>query len=387
MPVPTDPQLHSSTSAQLDESDLPLLPETTWQDIINCSFPSWHDQFRGVTFRSKTLALPSEFVDYLNADGIFLPEEGQPQAAATIEEIDDDDDDSETENSDSGDPSIKPNFPAIESFIRDAVQELGGAVFPKLTWSSPRDAAWIAATQSLKCTSPFDVFLLLKSSDFINHDLNHAFENCIGSNSTSEGEGIQHHLVLRKWQDLQPSMEFRVFIKNKEIVAISQRDLTFYNFLEGMKDDIEDMIFDFFEDSVQQVFPSTNYVMDVYVERERRKVWIVDFNPFTPATDGLLFEWSELAQLNFDASSQTDNQEPEFRIIRSEAEANTHVCNGPRFATNMIPRDVIDLSDGRTVAEFAEEFQRAMMLAESQLNDNNSTTSEDDDDDAGHNER
>ncbi|KAI8142590.1 D123-domain-containing protein [Fennellomyces sp. T-0311] len=355
MPVPIDPELHSPPV----ELETTALPEPTQQDIVNCALPSWYNQFRSATFRSKVLALPVAFIEYLNEDGIYLPEDGQPRAA-TIEELDDNGDGEEEDEEDYKD--TRPNFPAIEEFIRASIQDLGGAVFPKLTWSSPRDAAWIASTQSLKCTSPFDVFLLLKSSDFVNHDLNHAFEHC----EQQEEGNVDHYLVLRKWQDLQPSMEFRVFVKNKEIIGISQRDLTFYSFMEGMKDEIEDIIYDFFEDHVQQVFPNSSYVLDVYVERQRRKVWIVDFNPFTPATDGLLYEWSELAQLDH------TQDETEFRIIESEAEANAHACRGPRFATNMVPRDMIDLSGGRTVAEFAEEFQRAMMLADAQSNDSSS---------------
>lgn len=31
-----------------------------------------------------------------------------------------------------------PKFPEIEQFIRDSVRQLGGDVFPKLNWSSPR---------------------------------------------------------------------------------------------------------------------------------------------------------------------------------------------------------------------------------------------------------
>lgn len=33
--------------------------------------------------------------------------------------------------------------------------------------------------QNLKCQTPADVYLLLKSSDFISHDLDHAFEDCV----------------------------------------------------------------------------------------------------------------------------------------------------------------------------------------------------------------
>lgn len=130
-------------------------------------------------------------------------------------------------------------------------------MFPKLNWTSPRDAAWISATQSLKCTSPFDVFLLLKSSDFINHDLNHIYEQCIDADER-KSEPIQYDLILKKWYDLQPSMEFRCFVKNQEIIGITQRDVTFYPFLLDIKQDIEHSIYNFFEDVIRDNFESVH---------------------------------------------------------------------------------------------------------------------------------
>lgn len=53
-----------------------------------------------------------------------------------------------------------------------------------------------------------------------------------------------------------------------------------------------------------------------------------------------------------------------IRLIESQAEANSLACNAPKFATNMIPKDVIDLSSGKSIAEFAEEFERAMQRTE-----------------------
>jgi hypothetical protein len=55
-----------------------------------------------------------------------------------------------------------------------------------------------------------------------------------------------------------------------------------------------------------------------------------------------------------------DKTAAEFRYIKSQADADGCVCNAPKFATNMIPQDVIELSSGKSIAEFAEEFQRAM---------------------------
>lgn len=50
-------------------------------------------------------------------------------------------------------------------------------VVPKLDWSAPKDATWISATNSMECRTPNDVYLL-KSSNFITHDLEQAFDGC-----------------------------------------------------------------------------------------------------------------------------------------------------------------------------------------------------------------
>ncbi|CAO3635228.1 unnamed protein product [Cunninghamella blakesleeana] len=309
--------------------------------------------FRNVTFKSTIIPLPKEFIDYLNADGIYLPKDGQPMAASTIEELDSE---NEAEYENTTEEENIPQFPDIEQAIRKTIEEYG-AVFPKLNWSSPRDAAWISATQTLKCTSPFDVYLLLKSSDFINHDLNHAFENC---DEQQQQLDYSYHLILRKWHDLQPSLEFRCFVKHKELIGITQRDMTYYDFLPTISDELETKIYEFFEDYVRDGFDADQYVFDVYIQQDHRKVWLLDFNPFSPTTDSLLYNWDEL--LKFD----TDLQEPEFRIIGSETEANGLTCTAPRFASNMVPKDVIDLSDGKSIAEFADDFQRIMALSSQQ---------------------
>ncbi|ORX52791.1 D123-domain-containing protein [Hesseltinella vesiculosa] len=311
-----------------------------------------------ITFKSTVVPLPFEFVDYLNADGIYLPTEGQPLAAATIEDLDSDDDDRLHDN----DQVNTPDFPAVDEAIRRAIDDYGAA-FVKLNWSSPRDAAWISTDQSLKCTSPFDVYLLLKSSDFVNHDLNHAFDDC----ADSPTDPVTYTLVLRKWHDLQPSLEFRCFVKQKELIGITQRDMTYYEFLNGIKDELEDKIHAFFEDHIRDGVTMENYVFDVYVQQNRQRVWLVDFNPFAPSTDSYLFDWEELAAFDLEKA------ESDLRVLESPQDANFRQGCAPRFAANMVPKDVIDLSDGRSIAEFAEEFQRAMAM---QLNDSDSDSEE-----------
>ena len=52
---------------------------------------------------------------------------------------------------------------------------MGGAVFPKLNWSSPKDAKWIMPGNTIKCQNVSDVYLLLNSSDHIGDDLDNPF--------------------------------------------------------------------------------------------------------------------------------------------------------------------------------------------------------------------
>ena len=128
----------------------------------------------------------------------------------------------EAEASDNEDEQNIPHFPELETDIAEAIEELGGSVFPKLNWSSPKDASWIALSGTLKCTNAADIFLLLKSSDFVMHDLSQAFEHCYVGEGTLEDlpkRPERFQLVLRKWYELSPSMEFRCFVRDGRLIG------------------------------------------------------------------------------------------------------------------------------------------------------------------------
>lgn len=67
----------------------------------------------------------------------------------------------------------------------------------------------------LKCTSPSDVYVLLKSSDFINHDLSAAsvFTGC------TDSAPYELELVLRKWYPIDRSRELRCFVRRNVLVG------------------------------------------------------------------------------------------------------------------------------------------------------------------------
>jgi hypothetical protein len=91
-----------------------------------------------------------------------------------------------------------------------------------------QDAAWVLPAGSpLKCVAPADVYLLLKSSDFIIHDLEAAsvFEGCYDSDGAlfnAQNSSINPYaveLVLRKWYSVDPSREFRCFVRQGILIG------------------------------------------------------------------------------------------------------------------------------------------------------------------------
>jgi hypothetical protein len=83
------------------------------------------------------------------------------------ESVDDWSDDNEDDNESNAQNSIE--FPELEQKMRQILSRFG-SVFPKLNWSSCQDSQWINASGT-RCTQSSDIYLLLKSSDNIVHDL------------------------------------------------------------------------------------------------------------------------------------------------------------------------------------------------------------------------
>lgn len=245
------------------------------------------------------IPLSPQFVTYLRADGIVLPPEPMRPR---------DDDDLDT-FSDSGEEAEDPSteWADIHTQVKDTIAEFGN-VTPKLNWSAPKDATFMSATNDTKCATPNDVYLLLKSSDFITHDLQHPFDDCV-SDSTTNGDDpeapaldspipdVPYHLVLRKYANFNPSLEFRCFVRNRKLLCMCQRDLNYFDFLFDMRDMFRSRIQSFFDEKLRDTFPDPNFVFDVYVPAPHQRVWLVDINPWAQRTDSLLFSWLEILRM------------------------------------------------------------------------------------------
>ena len=314
--------------------------------------------------------------------------------------------------------------------------------------------------------TPSDVYLLLKSSDFVMNDVAQAREllklqlsptatlpsGTSGHHTPLEsiinGEPLCRpslHLVLKKWFDMAASHEFRCFVRANRLIAIAQRDDNFYDHLQSRetRHKIRSKLHAFWYDHLnterteeqgdgqrekegegeetamkpETGFALTDYVFDAYLTRDMGKVFLIDINPYLPRTDALLWDWDELEDLASGKSSsdrstsaatpgltgatedreylaESDEEEeeedvfetvvrvytdgsrppaavrvpidpsrrlPRLRIITSHLHSQQVAGGGaPRYARNMMPRDLVDASDGQSIAELAKEWNERL---------------------------
>ncbi|GAA5865730.1 hypothetical protein JCM8547_002759 [Rhodosporidiobolus lusitaniae] len=406
MAAPARTASASTTPALASDNDA-LFPPLTTRDVLACQFSSWYPLYKRVSPKAtviRPIPYEQDFLDWLESDGLFMPEGSGPMGVSELSDSDEEDEEEEEQDSDDSDddePVRQFSFPHLDAEIRSVLERYDGAVFPKLNWSSPQDAAWMIPGQNLKCQTPADVYLLLKSSDFISHDLDHALDDCVdyppSSNPPSSERSTSSsfaqpapeldeqdlarltissssagpasptprrlpycmELVLKKWFDMPKSQEWRCFVREGVFLGISQRDTTFYDFLQPaqVQQDLRNQLLAFWENDFRPKAPLQSYAFDVYLTRDNSRVFLVDLNPYSPTTDSLLFDYAELHSLFLSshtaASSDTSSSLPSLRLVTSEVQAARSM---PRYSHNRYPKDVVELSEGQSIADFAKEW-------------------------------
>ncbi|KAH7920975.1 D123-domain-containing protein [Leucogyrophana mollusca] len=333
-----------------------LFPPITPDYLLSFQFSSWYPKFSHISIKSTIIRpLDQAFRDYLDSDGVFVPK-GSGDLLAESSLSDDDDDDSD-------DASVGQQFafPELDAHIRKAIQDYG-AVFPKLNFSSPKDASWVLpASSPLKCTAPADVYLLLKSSDFISHDLSPdtVFAGC--DTGIADSPTYELELVLRKWYPVDRSRELRCFVREGSLIGICQRDTNYYDFMNERqtRDTITTTVQRFWDENIKLKWEGEqDYTFDLLLTRDLSRAHILDFNPYALRTDPLLFTYEDLSSL-----LATSQSAPDLRIIDSP----THPVaarNAPAHQHNMVPLEALSLSNGRGIDEFAdlwrEEIKKSM---------------------------
>ncbi|PWY96822.1 D123-domain-containing protein [Testicularia cyperi] len=425
----------SSAAAQSPSGLTPPTDALYWTQ-----YPVWYPIFRKHAPKSSLINISTtqpEFVRWMETDSITLPVGSgpstappkissipSPSASVASDESDSDDDDDEDEEE-------PVRLEQLDSAIRKVLEKYdGGPVFPKLNWSAPQDAAFMLAGNALQCRHPEDVYLVLKSSEFASRDI----EQLQHLASAPASSHLQ--LVLKQWASFNRSYEFRVFVRENLLIAISQRDATFYPHLQpvSLQEELCDQIYDFWYDVVRPLsrpasslangdgnkesrpkFPLKDYVMDVYISKDRSRVWIVDFNPWLPRTDPLLFDYDELESISRESllrppSPEEDPNEDEDSLLRlaisspaqppqtsgessqdprprpwCEEDVVFRVLDDQRmqsnsatYSSNMVPHDLVDFakattsaggnpgSQGLSVDQVVEQWNKTILAQEAQ---------------------
>ncbi|KAL4927462.1 cell proliferation protein CDC123 [Aspergillus undulatus] len=379
-------------------------PPVTYSHILHCSYDYWQPKYRALTPKSRIIPLTPAFVSYLHADGIVLPPESTPPN--DDDDVDDFSDDPDAEE----EPDPSKEWPEIHEQVKSTIAELNGKVTPKLNWSAPKDATWMAATNDTQCRTPNDIYLLLKSSDFITHDLEHPFDHCVPDTSysptpTPSPPEVKYSLVLRQYVNFNPSLEFRCFVRNRILLCICQRDQNHFDFLFPMRDMLRSRIQSFFDEKLKDSFPDSSFVFDVYIPAPHQRVWLIDINPWAQRTDPLLFSWLEILRMKDpvgiqeeddsaeeqfvrlslntngpisvieaeneelesdpeDAENETETNEddapllPEFRLVKRD-DPEAYAFTTPQYSAHKLPKEVVDasLTGPGGMSEFLGQWQ------------------------------
>ncbi len=373
--------LQAETNSEISGMEAPSLNQ-----LKACQFSNWYPKFRSlnssgdasktypqnnVTIRSKIISsLPSNFIDYLKSDGVILPKDAEKVSSFLPSDTKDcwsSDEEEEDEGNGDQESSSEIHFPELNKKIQEALDALGPCM-PKLNWSAPKDVTWLNES-TMKCGTIGDVYLLLKSSDFILFDLEHALDDINKVEYDEAQPMIEYELILRKWSNLHASMEFRCFVSKHTLVGICQRNHTqHYPHLKREYMEIRAHIDYFFHTYIKENYAEgavQNYVFDIYMDKNER-IWLIDFNLWSLRTDALLFTWEELiatandplcgqnqteAKIHDSDITSIENVMPEMRVVMNENE----VHYDP-LASYRAPIDTVDLASDEVGANSFKDF-------------------------------
>jgi hypothetical protein len=84
--------------------------------------------------------------------------------------------------------------------------------------------------------------------------------------------------VIRKWEHILPEFEFRAFVFNRKLTAITQYyKSTYVPKMSEQRENLEQRMKAFFNET-EQLIPSrvSDYVVDFAVDPASEKIWIVE---------------------------------------------------------------------------------------------------------------
>lgn len=152
----------------------------------------------------------------------------------------------------------------------------------------------ISIHNALKITSGNDAMDLILNSERVFTDLLLA---------TEFPDLYSAKIIIREWVTIPYELEFRCFVFENTLTAISQYDYNIYlDYLVMNRDIIKNMIKDFFYKHCQKKLTCYgNYVIDIGITAKKQQVYVIEINPFnneaSNGTGGALFDWARDKQI------------------------------------------------------------------------------------------
>lgn len=178
--------------------------------------------------------------------------------------------------------------------VDDLIKEnFSDGCFIKLGSRSPKDS-WLIHKSGMCCKDGKYAMSLMLDSERIMDDLYMAKAN-----------NYLPYIILRKWIDIDPWREFRCFVKDGELVGISQYFYKSYcpEIIEN-RSDIERVIKDKVL-AIKNLLPADTVIVD-FIYNDDKTATVIEFNPYDMYTDPCLFDWRQDKFTNFEFKYLTE---------------------------------------------------------------------------------
>jgi hypothetical protein len=171
---------------------------------------------------------------------------------------------------------------------------------------------------SLQVTNAKDAMHLLLSSHRVYYDLSRSLLQLDEKLKKSENKELlmpDQRIIVRIFHEIEaPEFEFRVFVVNKKVTAITQYFKSCYlgEQLEKKKDMIQQRIFDLSSQVCEKV--KKDHVLDIAVDinSEKLDAFVIELNPFSKQAAACLFHWDDES----DQKILTGQSKFEFRYVK-----------------------------------------------------------------------
>lgn len=178
---------------------------------------------------------------------------------------------------------------SLTRWVNATLPSFGGRAFFRLTGRSPKDAAFNLA-HACQVGSGNELVGSIISSERAYEELNA---------KTYNYPETQVGVVLREWVDIEPTSEFRAFVKGGRLVALSSYfpDVDYTVLRQSPR-----LIWNAVREIVakaRKFMHMSNYVIDLDLDFTAPnpnlcEYQVIEINPFVPVTNPLLFTWEEL---------------------------------------------------------------------------------------------